>query len=119
MLPRKNRISKADFKRIFKKGKACHTDFFVLLYLLNPEIDEPQMATVAGLKVGRAVKRNRAKRKVRAILHNYLPQILPKYQIVVICKPRIHNMDAKSLQKNIFKILQREKLLKPDKTKNI
>jgi ribonuclease P protein component len=53
---------------VFAKGKSWHTPFFVLFYL---ESAQTNVGYVASKKVGNAVARNFAKRRLRALYNQY------------------------------------------------
>lgn len=101
MFPKKYRIKRTDFKRIFKNGRTIHTNDFVLIHLDNPQIKSPQAAVIASKKVGNAVKRNRAKRIVREIIRLERQDFTPGAQIIVICKPTITSVKFQDLQRKL------------------
>jgi ribonuclease P protein component len=105
MLPKKNRIPKGDFKNIFSKGKPIYTNYFILKYIQNPNLKNPQFAVVASKKVGNAVKRNRTKRIIREILRMYTPKVKSTIQIIIICKPSITSVKHQQLEKEISSVL--------------
>ncbi|MFC1780396.1 ribonuclease P protein component [Patescibacteria group bacterium] len=107
MLPKKNRIPKGDFKMIFSKGKTFYTDYFVIKYIQNPNVRNPQFAVVASTKVGNAVVRNRAKRITREILRMYTPKVKSTAQIIIICKPSMTTVKHQQLEKEISSILDK------------
>lgn len=112
MFPKKYRIKRTDFKRIFKTGKSMHTNYFVLIHLKNPQIKSPQVAVIASKKVGKAVKRNKAKRIVREIIKLELQDITPGTQIIVICKPTITSIKFQDLQSELTLTLKKADLYK-------
>lgn len=54
-----------DFKRLYKRGKTAVTPAFVVYALKNKRIN--RLGITAGKKVGCAARRNRAKRRIRAL----------------------------------------------------
>lgn len=54
-----------DFARLYKRGKMCVTPTLVVYALKNKRVD--RLGLTAGKKVGCAVRRNRAKRRLRAL----------------------------------------------------
>ncbi len=55
-----------DFSLIYAEGKRYRGKYFILVYLSN-EFSHSRFAAVASKKIGNAVKRNRAKRRIRAL----------------------------------------------------
>jgi ribonuclease P protein component len=99
LLPRRNRIKKTDFKRIFRESKAIRTATFTLLYTKNADTKNSQFAVVISNKVEpKAAKRNRVKRQIKAILQDLESKIKEPLKIVVICKPDITKLKFKEIQ---------------------
>ena len=112
MLPKENRLPKKDFKLVFKKGKRIHSDYFVMLLLRNTEAKKPQLGVITSLKVGKAVKRNLAKRRIKEIFKEILPNIAHDSQIIVICKPAITTIPFQQLQKELLSAFKKGNLYK-------
>ncbi|MGP1560870.1 MAG: ribonuclease P protein component [Helicobacteraceae bacterium] len=58
----------SDFQRVFKNGKSFYTKFFTLVYLKETDF---RAGFVASKKIGNAVTRNRAKRRLRGLMRLY------------------------------------------------
>lgn len=70
-----------EFQLVYRKGKSAHSHALVLFYLPNtPDIS---VGFTASKKVGNAVKRNRAKRRMRALFHAFEPLLLPGSYVLV------------------------------------
>ncbi|MDH5465003.1 MAG: ribonuclease P protein component [Thiovulaceae bacterium] len=83
----------ADFNRIYKRGRYGHTNTFVLYYLPG-EIN--YFAVVASKKVGNAIHRNSAKRRLRAIFSNSRNEI-PTGSYILVAKKAIHETSYRDL----------------------
>ncbi|BCD68188.1 ribonuclease P protein component [Nitratiruptor sp. YY09-18] len=92
-----------EFQRVYKNGKALHTPFFVLFYLKNADT---KVGFVASKKVGKAVKRNRAKRLLRALLTNF-NKPLPSGSYIFVAKPKILEVNFATLQRSFANVMQR------------
>ncbi|QSJ16241.1 ribonuclease P protein component [Nostoc sp. UHCC 0702] len=108
-LPKANRLkSRKDFQAVFTEGIRRHSSHFTLRALRPRCSTEPSLDTVintqpptdsgklASTRIGvsistkvskRAVVRNRIKRQITAILHNFLPKLSPGWRLVVVVKP--------------------------------
>jgi ribonuclease P protein component len=62
-----------EFQLVYRKGKSAHSHALVLFYL--PNTLNVSVGFTASKKVGNAVKRNRAKRRMRALFHALGPQL--------------------------------------------
>jgi len=77
--------TKKEFDRVYHRGRAYHSEYFVIFYLKAPE---PRVGFVASKKVGKAVARNRAKRLLRALLLPFTND-LKSGHFVFVAKPKI------------------------------
>ena len=111
MLPKKNRLTKENFKYVYNKSKAFHNDFFVLLLHLNDKSVSPQVGIVIGKKVGKASARNKVKRRIREIFRKNLHKLPSKAQIILICKKEILKLEFAQLEEEILNSLKKGKLL--------
>nr|WP_267905532.1 ribonuclease P protein component [Nitrosophilus alvini] len=96
-----------EFNFIYKKGKSCHTRYFVLFYKEN---GKKKVGFVASKKVGSAVKRNRAKRRLRALFAQYSDN-LKNGMYILVAKSALLEADFSKLRQSFENILKREKLL--------
>ena len=77
-----------DFKRLYYRGKSFVTPYFVM-YLAKGRPGRVRIGITAGKKIGCAVKRNRAKRLIRAAFDNCFKNINPGYDFVIVARSRI------------------------------
>lgn len=66
------------FRHVYLHGKKWVTPSFIVYFYNNPNCATFQYGLTASRKVGNAVLRNKAKRKLRAALHLYNKQGLVK-----------------------------------------
>jgi len=81
-----------EFNYIYKNSKVFHTKFFVLFYL---DDKNKRFSVVASKKVGNAVKRNFAKRRLRAL---FIQKELKNGSFVLVAKKDILEADFKQLK---------------------
>jgi len=63
----------------------------LVLVLLEQGSSNSRFAVTAGASIGNAVKRNRAKRLLRAALRDFLPEAKPGYEGVLIARKSLLN----------------------------
>ncbi|WP_292658765.1 ribonuclease P protein component [Nitratifractor sp.] len=98
-----------EFDRVYKGAdKVWHTPWFVLFFRKSSECG---VAFVAGKKVGNAVKRNRAKRRLRALFADRISHYRPGAYILV-AKPPIVEADYGELETAWTKALERSGALR-------
>jgi len=92
-----------EFQLVYKRGKAAHAKSSVLFYLKDKEYKK---GFTASKKVGNAVFRNRAKRRLRAIFLELSPTIKSGTYIFV-AKEAIRDTSHEQLKTDIKKALKR------------
>lgn len=111
-MERKHRLIRSiDFKRVRRMGKSLAHPFAVLIVHRN-DIAVTRLGVSAAKSVGNAVKRNRAKRRLREILRSHLPEIVSGWDVVVIARPEAVDAKWDMLQSAIRDLLQRSGLLR-------
>ncbi len=81
------------------------------MYVFKLESDEVRIGVSAGLAVGSAVKRNRAKRLLRAAMNELLPSIPPGIDLFLIGRNPLANADFNQTRDALWQLLGRAKLL--------
>lgn len=74
----------ADFQKLFKKGKRVFSRTLTVIY--SPAKQKTVMGIAISKKHGKAVKRNRIKRLIRAAFSNNFEKLNGVYSIVVLPK---------------------------------
>lgn len=73
-----------DIKRV-RRGKSFAHPLIVLAIARN-DLYRPRVGVVAGHRVGGAVQRNRAKRRIRMVMHALLPRLKPGFDLILIAR---------------------------------
>jgi ribonuclease P protein component len=108
---RKLRLTRStDFKRVRHDGKSTAHPFLVLIALEN-QLSITKVGVTAGRSVGNAVKRNRAKRLIRAALRELYPQITSGYDLIIIARAPIIQVKMPQVQTALQEVLRRADLL--------
>ncbi|MGD9717619.1 MAG: ribonuclease P protein component [Sulfurimonadaceae bacterium] len=98
-----------EFQSIYKKGKNAHSNSVVLFFLPQNEIHS--VGFTATKKLGNAVKRNRAKRRMRALFCEFSPSLQDGTYIFVAKQPLI-DAPYEKLREEFRKVLRYAKALK-------
>jgi len=102
-----------DFQRVRQYGKSYAHPFLVLVVLSNRE-EISRIGVSAGRSVGKAVLRNRAKRRIRAALHRYAPLISPGWDLIFIARRPILDAAFPKVQAAMLTLLRRANLIRED-----
>ena len=114
-MQRKFRLTRStDFKRVRRFGKSYAHPLVVLIVQPN---DQPalRVGVTAGRTVGTAVRRNRAKRLLRAAMQSFLPDLAPGPDILLIARQPLAASTLHEARAALQSLLRRAALLKrPD-----
>ncbi|MEA2073957.1 MAG: ribonuclease P protein component [Campylobacterota bacterium] len=95
-----------EFQYVYNKGKNQHSNSVVLFFL--PQNGIHKVGFTATKKLGNAVKRNRAKRRLRAIFREHSPQ-LKDGSYVFVAKVGLFDSSHEKLTKDFKKVLTNAK----------
>lgn len=108
MLSGINRLSKQkDFERIFSRGKECRNDWLVIKLLIKQQPFSRFGLVISAKVAKKAVRRNRLRRQIRAILYQHLAEIKPGLDVVLIVRPRLLELDYRQLEKIIMDLFKK------------
>ncbi|MBC8161763.1 MAG: ribonuclease P protein component [Roseiflexaceae bacterium] len=107
-MKRAHRLRKpAQFQRARREGKKWETPFFALQALVNRR-RTTRCGFVTSKRLGIAVVRNRAKRRLREVVRLVYDQIAPGWDIVFIVRsPSVADVDFQQLTTTVVQSLQR------------
>lgn len=76
-----------EFRRLYGKGKNAVSPYFVI-YCRKTNRPVSRLGITTGVKLGNAVKRNRARRRIRELYRTHEAELLPGYDIVIVARTR-------------------------------
>jgi len=84
-----------------------------LLVLIIQEVNHPlsRFAVTAGVSVGNAVKRNRAKRIIRAALRELIQDIKPGYNGVLIARKLLTESNSRETKEALESLFRKAEIL--------
>ncbi len=99
----------ADFKRLSRSGKKCVLPAFILQAARQGDACAPfRLGLTASRKVGNAVTRNRAKRRLRALVRLYeAPEKLAGWDIVLIARTTAGERDFAQMRQDFRQALEK------------
>lgn len=100
-----------DFKRVRRQGKSYAHPLLVLVTCPN-DLDHPRIGVAAGKSVGGAVRRNRAKRLLRAVLHPMVPHILPGQDLIFMARQPLPDAGFEQVAMAVRSLVERARLMK-------
>ena len=92
MLPRKHRLQRRkDFSKVYKTGKTLNAGLF-RIKTKNNNLPATRIGVVVSNKtVRKAVDRSVIKRKIRAAVHELLPELIDGKDIIILANTEINN----------------------------
>lgn len=77
-----------EFRRLYSKGKSAVSPYFVI-YCRKTRRPVSRLGITTGVKLGNAVKRNRARRRIRELYRTHEAELLPSYDVVIVARTRV------------------------------
>lgn len=110
-MKRRFRLTRStDFQRVRRIGKSYAHPLVIFIAAPN-ELQQVRVGIAAGRTVGTAVQRNRAKRRMRACLAEWLPGLPGGWDLVFLARKPIHQADFAELCAAMQGLMKRAGLL--------
>lgn len=77
-----------EFRRLYNRGKSAVSPYFVI-YCRRTGSPLNRLGITASVKLGGAVKRNRARRRIRELYRTHESGLAAGYDIVVVARARV------------------------------
>lgn len=98
------------FKRLYYRGKPYHSRYCVL-YTMPNRLQVNRLGFTVGKKIGKAVKRNRARRRLYEAFRTFEADMKSGCDIVIVAKGSCLDADFKDLKRIIGAMLKKAGLL--------
>lgn len=99
-----------EFQRLYQEGRSFANKAAVL-YVMQGKCATARVGFAAGRKLGKAVVRNRVKRRMREAVRQLWPQVRPGVELLVIARAGALAMDFVEIRRRIADLLQRARVL--------
>ena len=101
-----------EFRRIYRKGKSVVSPYMVLYCQKNRQ-GRTRLGVTVSTKLGKAVTRNRVRRRLREIYRLNEDRFLPGYDIVVVARVKAVRSQYADLNKQFLRLANKLQLLHP------
>ncbi|ERJ12540.1 ribonuclease P protein component [Haloplasma contractile] len=99
-----------DISYIIKKKNSVANKYFVMYKLQNKQTEHFRIAVSVSKKIGNAVVRNRLKRQIKSVIYNNRFHINKNYDILIIARKGIEDLEFSKLQESLINCLKKAKL---------
>ena len=103
----------ADFQRVRREGRSYAHPLVVLIVAPN-DVGRVRVGVAAGRSVGHAVRRNRAKRRLREVMRPWLPHLPTGYDLLLIARRPAAEAEFAAIREAVAALLRRAHLLPQD-----
>ena len=103
-----------EFRRLYNKGKSAVSPYFVI-YCRKTGRKESRLGITTGVKLGKAVKRNFARRRIRALYRTNEEKFIPGYDVVVVARSRVLFGKYADLERSFLKQMKQLGMMAPVK----
>ena len=98
-----------DFQQVRQHGKFNASPLMVLAFLRN-ELDHSRFGFVVSKRLGKAVQRNKIKRRMREATRLRIPQIKPGFDLVLIARQPIREANYTEIEQSLQHLLKKSGL---------
>lgn|SRR5574344_10310 len=110
-MKKENRLKKRkQFNWTFKNGTAIHSKALVLVFTSSR--GTKKIGFSVSKKVGKAVIRNKVKRRLREILTKYILKIADNHTLIFVAKQEINSISFFEIENQVINLLKKAKLFK-------
>ena len=101
------------FRRIYRKGQSS-VQPAVVVYCQKNRQGKTRLGVTVSTKLGKAVVRNRVRRRLRELYRLHKEELLPGYDLIVVARVRAVDMPYAKLEKQYLHCLSQLELLRED-----
>ena len=92
-----------EFRRLYTKGKSAATPLIVVYFRRNGAAGN-RLGITVGTKVGKAVVRNRVRRRLKEIYRLHEHRLLRGRDVVIVARVRARDADYHALEQDFLKL---------------
>ena len=101
-----------EFRRLYNKGKSAVSPYFAV-YCRKTGRPENRLGITTGLKLGIAVMRNRARRRIRELYRTSEAQLRTGFDLVIVARTRVIYGRYAELERSLRQLFKKLGLLEP------
>lgn len=102
-----------EFRRLYGRGKSAVCPCLAL-YCRKNRLGYSRLGITVGVKVGKAVRRNRTRRRIREAYRIHEGEFLPGYDLVAVARVRAGHTRFRELERSLMQLANRLGLLRTE-----
>lgn len=95
-----------EFKRVYRRGKS-NADYNLVVYFFKNYKKHNRLGVTVSNKLGKAVLRNKIKRRIKNSFHHNASDIKTSYDIVIVARSGAATSDFAAIDKSLVKNLKK------------
>jgi ribonuclease P protein component len=108
LLAKANRITRGeDYRTTVRRGARFTGTNTVAYFRPNPDSDAVRFGFIVSKTVGIAIRRNRVRRRLKAVAYELLPQLTPGVDVVIRALPASAQAEWASLHEEVTRAVSR------------
>lgn len=105
-----------EFRRLYSKGKSAVSPYFAV-YCRKTNRPYSRLGITTGVKLGKAVRRNFVRRRIRELYRTNEDKLLPGFDVVVVARSRAIYGRYADLQRSFLQLMRKLGLAAPREDK--
>ena len=101
-----------EFRRLYAKGKSAVSPYFAV-YCRKTGRPYSRLGITTGVKLGKAVKRNRVRRRIRELYRTNESRLAPGWDVVVVARTRAVFARYGELERSFLQLMERLGVAQP------
>lgn len=106
--------SNRDFQRLYRRGKSAAAGTLVV-YCQRNRLGESRLGITTGVKLGHAVVRNKARRRIREIYRLHKGELQSGWDIIVVARVRATTAGYAAMEKDFLYLTRKLNLREKEK----
>lgn len=94
------------FRRLYAKGKSAVSPSLAV-YVRRGKLPYTRLGITVGTKVGKAVRRNKVRRRIREAYRIHEGQIAPGWDIVIVARVRAGHAPYAEVERDLLRLLDK------------
>jgi ribonuclease P protein component len=102
-------VKRPQFQKVMEEGKKKRVERLCTIFFVPNELDRKRLGIIASKKIGNAVARNRAKRRIREVFRKLKHRMEPALDIVIISGKDMVTLPYRVIEKKLSNALLTER----------